>query len=283
MHKNKLSILIPVKNGMPYLKNTLEKIFLELQEIENYEVIVSENFSTDGTLKYLEELTFKNLKIVKPQVPLTLAENWNFVSSFASGEFIKLLCADDFMYPGALAFQIQILENYPEVSGVIGTRTLIDSNGRIIKTKIRTFRSDGICNMKDLMSKFWISGTNYFGEPGAILFRSISYERGLPFDDSFAYVIDLNFYFKCFANSHVYLSNKSVMFFRAHKNSLSSQLRNSQADQFYSLYKSVAPMYMKNRTHEVVIGFYVFFRSKINQYLRLIMLTDFRKTLSHKL
>ena len=273
----KLSILIPVRNGMPYLRMTLESLFQELQKIDSYEVIISDNFSTDGTSAYLDSLTFNNLKIVKPSRDFTISENWNFLSQHASGEYIKLLCADDCVYPESVTHQIEILEKHPDVSGAIGTRILVDSNGRILKKNIRLFRKIGTLEMSNLMSKFWISGTNYFGEPGALLFRSEIYKRGMPFSDSLPYVIDLNFYFKCFQDKKVHLSNNPALFFRVHDNSLSSELRKSQAKQFLRLYQSTAPKYIRNRTILIVVGFYVLIRSKINQNLRIFLLNRIRK------
>ena len=47
-----LSVVIPVKNGMPYIKIAIESVLSA--KIENMEIVVSDDNSTDGTSDYLK-------------------------------------------------------------------------------------------------------------------------------------------------------------------------------------------------------------------------------------
>ena len=50
---NKVTWLMPVKNGMPYLKECLESIYN--QSYTNHEIIVWDNGSTDGSVEELKK------------------------------------------------------------------------------------------------------------------------------------------------------------------------------------------------------------------------------------
>ena len=57
---NKISLIICVKNGMPYLKDAIKSILL--QDYQNYEIIVIESKSYDGTNEWLSILSHKKIK-----------------------------------------------------------------------------------------------------------------------------------------------------------------------------------------------------------------------------
>ena len=51
LKKNKISIIVCVKNGMPFLKDAIDSIFK--QKYPNLELIICYKTSNDGTEKYL--------------------------------------------------------------------------------------------------------------------------------------------------------------------------------------------------------------------------------------
>jgi glycosyltransferase involved in cell wall biosynthesis len=255
---------------MPFLRTNLETLLFQISDEHQIEIIVSDNFSTDGTSEYLQSLKCNHVRVVKPRQPLSLAQNWNFVSNFATGDYIKLLCADDLIYPEGLNEQIKILKSNPAVSATVGTRSLINSEGKVLVDRIRLFKKIGMFSMKSLTKKFWITGTNYFGEPGALLFRAETFRQGLPFDDALPYVIDVDFYLRSLANATVNLSNTPTLFFRIHKLSLSFKLQKSQSKQFYALYRKVILRNQKFNLKMEFMGAHVLLTSRIKQSLRLL-------------
>jgi glycosyltransferase involved in cell wall biosynthesis len=48
----RISILMPVYNGMPYICEAVDSVFA--QNIEDWEFLISDNGSTDGTLTFLD-------------------------------------------------------------------------------------------------------------------------------------------------------------------------------------------------------------------------------------
>ena len=72
-----ISILTPVWNGLPYIKECVESVFS--QEFQDWELIISDNGSTDGTRDYLDTLTDKRVQIFKQDKNLGIDGNLNFL------------------------------------------------------------------------------------------------------------------------------------------------------------------------------------------------------------
>ena len=58
----KYSIIIPTYNGVQYLPTCIETIIS--QDYKDYELIISDDHSTDGTKEFLEMLSHPNITVV---------------------------------------------------------------------------------------------------------------------------------------------------------------------------------------------------------------------------
>lgn len=105
-----ISILTPVWNGLPYIKECIASVFS--QDFQNWELIISDNGSTDGTRDYLDSLegTDPRIIIFKQEMNLGIDGNLNFLFSKASTPLAYVLCADDYFYAGALGSVIHAWE-----------------------------------------------------------------------------------------------------------------------------------------------------------------------------
>jgi glycosyltransferase involved in cell wall biosynthesis len=93
----KYSIIIPTRNRCEYLKYAIQTV-LE-QKFTDFELIVVNNASTDGTQKYLESLVDHRLKIFHHTDTVSMTENFNFGLNQAKGEWITLFGDDDGLMP----------------------------------------------------------------------------------------------------------------------------------------------------------------------------------------
>ena len=112
--------MIPVLNGMPYLPATLESI--ERQTFKDFQIAVWDNGSTDQTVDLLREWIPKRLPgniVVGKPLPLGLARA-ALVAQFET-EFAALVDADDVNHPERLAKQMDFLRDNPGIS-VVGTQ-----------------------------------------------------------------------------------------------------------------------------------------------------------------
>lgn len=118
MNKPLVSIIIVNWNGLSQMRECLES----LSEIsyKNYEVIISDNGSTDGSLQYLAKIKnkFPKLIIVKNSKNLGYAEGNNVCYEKANGELILLLNNDTIVTPGFLNPLVNTLLSNKKIGGV---------------------------------------------------------------------------------------------------------------------------------------------------------------------
>lgn len=93
--KPTLSILTPVWNGLPYLMECVDSVLK--QDFQDWELLISDNGSTDGTLLYLDSLKDPRIKVFKQQTNLGIMGNVNFLFDRAIGPVTQILCADDYL------------------------------------------------------------------------------------------------------------------------------------------------------------------------------------------
>ncbi|MGB4129223.1 MAG: glycosyltransferase, partial [Bacteroidales bacterium] len=90
----KISILIPTKNRLPILRETLHNIyFVNKLPKEDFEVIVS-NDGDDDLLILNDEFPFDNLKIIQNNHKAGLSGNRNNAIEFSQYEILQFLDDD---------------------------------------------------------------------------------------------------------------------------------------------------------------------------------------------
>lgn len=187
-----VSVVIPTFNGMPYLPATLTSVLN--QTYKDLQIIVSDGGSTDGTLKYLDTLTDPRVKVIHCPLP-GAAANWTFVSGAATGEFTKLVCQDDLLYPYAIESQVAQLGAEPSAVMAITTRDIINARGAVIyRNRGCMGLAHGLVPGPRALKASYHKGTNILGEPFAVLFRTSALHNALPWNDSAPLMLDLAMY-----------------------------------------------------------------------------------------
>jgi hypothetical protein len=123
--------LLPVKNGRPFLSQTLASI--QAQTIGDFEVLAWDNGSTDGSLDELKRWIPEVLpgRIVSDQ-PLNLGATLAKMVAAANTEFCARIDADDINFPNRLELQLNFLRAHPDIS-IVGSQAItIDEAGREI-------------------------------------------------------------------------------------------------------------------------------------------------------
>jgi glycosyltransferase involved in cell wall biosynthesis len=92
-----ISILLPTRNGGKYLKECVKTILS--QSDKDFELVISDNFSSDGTNDYLKTIIDKRVRVVKPPSPLMMNEHFEFILKKAKGEWITVIGDDDGLMP----------------------------------------------------------------------------------------------------------------------------------------------------------------------------------------
>ena len=185
----RVSVVVPAFNNAEFVGATLASI-LE-QSFTDFELIVSDHSSTDATWARLQDAT------ADPRVSLMILPpgggapaNWRAVTAAARGELVKLVCADDLLYPDALARQVAAFDAHPEAVLVAGQRDLIDQHGRVVLRARGLQGLDGVVAGRDAIRRTVRAGTNVFGEPGGVLFRRTTLLESGGWDAREPYLLD---------------------------------------------------------------------------------------------
>jgi glycosyltransferase involved in cell wall biosynthesis len=127
----RLSIGLPVYNGEQYLAEALDALLG--QSYEDFELIISDNASTDGTADICQGYAKQDARIryVRQEHNIGLAPNHNFVADQARGELFKWAAADDLYGRDLLQCCIDALDKYPDVVLAHSWTGAIDGKGNV--------------------------------------------------------------------------------------------------------------------------------------------------------
>jgi glycosyltransferase involved in cell wall biosynthesis len=127
----RLSIGLPVYNGEKYLRQALDSILS--QTFQDFELIISDNASTDSTQQICLEYVRKNnrVKYYRNKKNLGAPRNYNITVEKSSGQYFKWMAYDDLHSPVFLEKCVKILDDNPDVSLCFSKINIIDENGII--------------------------------------------------------------------------------------------------------------------------------------------------------
>lgn len=93
----KISIIIPTRNGIRYLPYAIDSVLS--QKDETFELIISDNHSSDGTAEFLRSIDDPRCRIVRPPSLLSMVEHFEFALATAQGDWVTTLGDDDGIMP----------------------------------------------------------------------------------------------------------------------------------------------------------------------------------------
>ncbi|WP_260736549.1 glycosyltransferase family A protein [Mycobacterium sp. SMC-2] len=246
----RVSVVVPTYNSVEFIDATMGSILA--QSFSDFELVVSDHSSTDGTWEALQPYT------ADPRVRVTrLASgggapaNWNAVTDLGTGEFIKLVCGDDVLYPENLAMQVAALTAHPSAVLAASTRDIIDAAGRAV------LRGRGLKGLRgevtgvEAIRHTVLAGTNIFGEPASVMFRRSALVDASGWDSRFPYLIDLATYCAVLLRGNLVAVPGPLAAFRVSRSQWSVQLMRSQADQTIGFQRELATTQpgLLNRRH----------------------------------
>lgn len=134
-----ISVCIATYNGEKYIKEQIDSILKQLDE--NDEIIISDNYSTDNTLKILEQYNDKRIKIFQQKKSInysrwskfySITKNFENAINKSSGDIILFSDQDDIWYDN----KVEIIRRDLEIkSCVISNYNVINDINKIICNK----------------------------------------------------------------------------------------------------------------------------------------------------
>jgi glycosyltransferase involved in cell wall biosynthesis len=178
MQLPRVCVVTPVYNGEQHLVECIESVLA--QTYPNFEYLIVNNCSTDRTLEIAQEFASRDPRIrVQSNLELlNVVDSHNKGFSLASGDndYIKVVGADDWLFPNCLTELVRVAEEHPTV-GMVTSYVLVGS--RIGWDGLRfpsTFvEGRDICRLR-LLDRILV-----FGGPSASLLRTSVVKNQQPF------------------------------------------------------------------------------------------------------
>ena len=128
-----VSVIIPTYNRKNIVENAIRSVCA--QSFSDYEIIVIDDGSTDGTNEYLESLNLPIKIVSKQNGGVSSARNIGIRN--AKGKYIAFLDSDDSWLPDKLKTQVEYLESHIDIP-LVYTDEYIEVNGSVLpKTRFQ--------------------------------------------------------------------------------------------------------------------------------------------------
>ncbi|SOC78570.1 Glycosyltransferase involved in cell wall bisynthesis [Salinimicrobium sediminis] len=244
-----VSICIPTFNGEKYILEALESAIA--QTYTNLEIIISDDASTDNTLKCIKKIKQKtDIPIhIYHHRPSGIGANWNNCIKNASGEYIKFLFQDDILYPTCVEELVNVLTSDEKVGLVACKRSILVEGEASAETE--RWKSnfgnlqEGIeLNTKEsytldfafLKDEKFIKN-NKVGEPSTVLFsRALVKKVGL-FREDLIQVLDIEFYYRILKHRKILIVDKELVAFRIHPAQATNVNKNKISKDYEKYYR----------------------------------------------
>jgi|GEM_PF-199969 len=129
--KPSVSIGMPVYNGEIYIRQALNSLLA--QDYPNFELIISDNASTDQTQEICQEYAanYPQIRYFRNGENLGSSKNFNRVFELAIGEYFMWAAHDDLWHPSYISKCVAKLQEHPQAVMCCSEVAFIDEEGNI--------------------------------------------------------------------------------------------------------------------------------------------------------
>jgi glycosyltransferase involved in cell wall biosynthesis len=232
-----ISICIPTYNGEKFIARTIQSVLD--QTFSNFEIIVSDDGSTDRTLEIVRSFNDPRIVRIDSLSKVGAEANWNNSVANARADLIKLICQDDVLYRHCLQteFEAMSVSANQDVTFCFSLRDFVTPKNRFIKGRRIANSDQKKLSRTQMLRRIVRSGGNPIGEPMAVTFRKTAFERAGKFHGD--YVIDLNMWVGLLDVGSALFIPSRLSAFRISKTSWTSSLKKSQFGTVNSLAKKI--------------------------------------------
>ena len=211
----KISILMPVFNGIKYIKEAVDSVLN--QDFHEWELIISDNGSNDGTIDYIKSLDDDRIRIYTQKYNLGIYDNINFLISHSNASIAHILCADDYFLDGALRSIYDFMLSNSEC--VLSRCWSVGDRFRFSPTQKGRLEGElpVRLNRKAAILAYAVFG-NLVGTLSKATFRLEAIKFIGKFDQSYPYAGDFEYWFRVISHHGIYLNNNELIYERIHAN-----------------------------------------------------------------
>lgn len=223
-HTAPTSILIPVYNGMPYLEEAINSVLQQTQS--NWNLIIADNCSNDGTSEYLSSLNDNRISIHKHSKNIGAAKNWEYLYKECSSKYACILGADDIMKPTFIERSELLISESEDIAFVHSASDLIDGNGTLTGNYSQNLQP--LTSKKDFIYQQWIC--NQVNVTTCLFSIQKAKELGVKFDSKKILLFDWALWFDIHTQFKysIYI-NEPLCQYRQHANNTTARTHDGPA------------------------------------------------------
>lgn len=220
-------ICLPTYNAELTIRETLLSILA--QTYPNLVISVSDNASTDETLKIIESMTDSRVTIYRNDENVGGYGNLNRCIKLARGKYTAIFHADDIYEPDIVAKQVEFLEDNPRAGAVFTAAALIDDVGyRFGEIQLPhgiVPQRDGLYEFES-MFKAVLHHSNFFICPSFMVRTNIYQEEIIVWrENKFGSSADLDVWFRILQKHPIGHLPKKLIRYRISNNQFSARIR----------------------------------------------------------
>lgn len=232
-----VSVLMPVYNAAPYLAESIESILN--QSYDNFEFIIVDDGSTDNSKQVIKSYAAKDARIkLFERSNAGVVDALNFGLSHCRGQYIARMDADDISMKERLSFQVQFLNQNPDV-GIVGSWVKLFG----ARNEVWHHRQHD-AHIKALM----LFKTCGFSHSSVLIKKEIYSE--FSYSNSAKHVEDMELFLRIRLNSSWKFANlpKILINYRVHTDQVSTKFKSIQEDNFFFLTSKYIRHFIPNAT-----------------------------------
>ena len=232
-----VSVVVPTYNNVAYVARTVESILG--QTYSPMEVVIADHASTDGTWDVVSSFERdERVRLLRTEPGGGAHRNWNRVTDAASGTFVKLVCADDLLYPTCLQEQVEAMMQHPEAVMAACRRDIVDAKGELLLGGRGLPGMSGQVEGPQAVRAAVRAGTNIFGEPACVLFRT-DVVREVGGWSPAEYLIDMDLYVRVLGRGPLVALDRTLAAFRVSRSQWSVALVAEQGRQAHRFHRQL--------------------------------------------
>lgn len=234
-----VSVVVISYNSENTIIETLESI--KNQSYNNLELIVSDDCSIDNTLNVCRSwlsntaYRFKNIELITSDINKGIPSNCNRGIKVSSSNYVKLIAADDVLYPNAIETYVKTAM-HSEASFFISNMKLFYGNFTDVRNVKVCPRYLNALISKDPRLQFNKLLKDYFGCAPTFFFKKDTFVALNYFDESIVFMEDYPFALKATQSGYYYeYIDEELVYYRIRENSVSGSVSSNKLfNDFYN-------------------------------------------------
>lgn len=129
-HRPQWSVMIPVYNNAPLLRQTLQSVLEQAFPEEDMQIMVLDDCSTDHPEQVVQELGKGRVQFFRQPENVGHRKNFEEALRRATGTWIHLLHGDDYVLPGFYAAFTKLFREYPQLMAAFCRHDFVNEHNR---------------------------------------------------------------------------------------------------------------------------------------------------------